>query len=330
MLRAKLGLTAAAAKGRRATEHNVAAFDLKTCQAQSPQPKVGRAPSPAVPRIWLGASPSVSRSWQWRDSLLDLAFLTESPSFQRSDRASAKRAIYLRCCMYSLDVQNKVGIQWVHGEKINKFSESAGETLLLGCQLFSAETYRYMAQQTSAKWPRKGYALSRSQPASQAIKYRKLMVGGCALTSDGPALLQTDFCSCPASANKQHEKELFYWDDFLFKSASFISFHKTTKAAAGLAARRLRLQSAVLTRFIAVWFTQVSWLSVPFCYLPYMPYALWLIYCHILVCIMPSPEIWLGFYTLQEYHYYYTLPYIGAVVIVSLFKASFPKQYCNI
>lgn len=242
MLRAKLGLTAAAAKGRRATEHNVAAFDLKTCQAQSPQPKVGGAPSPAVPQIWLSASPSMSRSRQRRDPLLDLAFFTESPSFQRSDRASAKCcAIYLQCCMYSLDVQNKVGIQWVHGEKINKFSESAGETLLLGCQLFSAETYRYMAQQTSAKWPRKGHALSESQPASQAIKYRKLMVGGCALTSDGPALLQTDFCSCPASANKQHEKELFYWDDFLFKSASFISFHKTTKAAGGLAARRLRL-----------------------------------------------------------------------------------------
>ena len=37
MLRAKLGLTAAAAKGGRATEQNVAAFDLKTCRAQSPQ-----------------------------------------------------------------------------------------------------------------------------------------------------------------------------------------------------------------------------------------------------------------------------------------------------
>lgn len=48
------------------------------------------------------------------------------------------------------------------------------------------------------------------------------MVGGCVLTSDGPALPPTDFCSCPASADNQQEllqrtrtgKELFHWDSF--------------------------------------------------------------------------------------------------------------------
>jgi len=33
---------------------------------------------------------------------------------------------------------------------------------------------------------------------------------------------------------------------------------------------------------------------------------------------MPNPEIRHGSYTLQEYHYYYTLPYIGTVIIVCL------------
>lgn len=48
------------------------------------------------------------------------------------------------------------------------------------------------------------------------------MVGGCVLTPDGSALLQTDFCSCPTSANKQHKflqlactgKEFSHWDIF--------------------------------------------------------------------------------------------------------------------
>lgn len=41
MLRAKLGLTAVAAKSERAIEQNAAAFDLKTCHTQSPQGTAG-------------------------------------------------------------------------------------------------------------------------------------------------------------------------------------------------------------------------------------------------------------------------------------------------
>lgn len=146
-----------------------------------------------------------------------------------------------------------------------------------------------MAKQTSAKWPRKRDALSRSQPASQAIKYCEWTVSGCA--ADLCARLPCcRFCSCPASAKKNtqaltaqmHRKEVISLAQFLFKLAFSISFHKTIEAVASVPAHRLRLQSAVLTRVVAVWYPEVSWLSVPFCYLPYMPYALCFIYYQIL------------------------------------------------
>lgn len=79
-----------------------------------------------------------------------------------------------------------------------------------------------------------------------------------------------------------YRKDVISLEQFLFKSAFSISFHKTIKAVASVPAGRLRLQSAVLTRVIAVWFTEISWLTVPFCYLPYMPYALCFVHYHIL------------------------------------------------
>lgn len=91
--------------------------------------------------------------------------------------------------------------------KKNKYiSESVdGEILLLGCQLFSIETFRFIIQQTSAKWPRKVYALSSCQPAAQEIRYYNVSTGHCVLTSDRSALLQMGFCSCPTSSSKWHE-----------------------------------------------------------------------------------------------------------------------------
>lgn len=79
MLGAKLGLTAAAAEGRRATEQNVAAFDLETCGAQSPRgaadeglgvPKPSSATAPAYP------SPCLVPSRGQRGPVLALAFPT--------------------------------------------------------------------------------------------------------------------------------------------------------------------------------------------------------------------------------------------------------------
>lgn len=75
-----------------------------------------------------------------KNPLLHLAFFTLLPSFCCSDGTSVKCCtIYLQCCMYSLDVQNKVDIHWVCREKKVIRESIAEEALLLGCQLFSAE-----------------------------------------------------------------------------------------------------------------------------------------------------------------------------------------------
>lgn len=79
MLTAKLGLTtAAAARGGRATEQNIAAFDLKTCGTRSPQsphkqPYTQQCHSSA---LCLHALLSVIRSRDQKSPLLDVAFLT--------------------------------------------------------------------------------------------------------------------------------------------------------------------------------------------------------------------------------------------------------------
>lgn len=54
------------------------------------------------------------------------------------------------------------------------------------------------------------YALSSCQTASQGIKYHKVRVGCCMLSSHRTALLQTGFCSHPTSSNKHYELLQFH------------------------------------------------------------------------------------------------------------------------
>lgn len=114
MLRAKLWLAAAAAEGRRATEQNLAAFDLKTCRAQCPQGAAAEGLwglSPAVPQLRPICLCAMLSMIQRGGQEGPFAVLTELPYFSAvaNHQPNIVQFIYDAAC--SLDMQDRVDVQ---------------------------------------------------------------------------------------------------------------------------------------------------------------------------------------------------------------------------